>query len=137
MARILGIDYGLKRIGVAMADTESRIATPMTTLDGRNDVTRDARNVADLSPDEPVEAFVVGLPLNMDDSEGPQAALSRRFAAELERLSGRPVHLHDERLSSFAAEEALDAAGLRGGRRKDLIDRIAAQRILQTYLDAQ
>ncbi len=137
MTRILGIDYGIKRIGVATADTESRIATPMTTLDGRNDVTRDARNVADLSPDEPIGSFVVGLPLNMDDSEGLQAELTRRFAAELERLSRRPVHLHDERLSSFAAEEALDSTGLRGRRRTGLVDRIAAQKILQSYLDAQ
>jgi len=133
--RILGIDYGVKRIGVATADSEARIATPMTTVDGRNDVTRDARNVADLSPDETVETFVVGLPLNMDGSEGPQAELTRRFAAELERLSGRPVRLQDERLSSFAAEEALDSAGLRGSRRKGLLDRIAAQKILQAYLD--
>ncbi len=136
MPRILGIDYGVKRIGVATADTRARIATPMTTVDGRNDVTRDARNVADLSPDEPIEAFVVGLPLNMDGTEGPQAELTRRFVAELERLSGLPVHLHDERLSSCAAEDVLNEAALRGRRRKGVIDRIAAQKILQAYLDA-
>ncbi len=136
MPRMLGVDYGVKRIGVATADLQTRIAFPWTTLDGRNDVTRDARQVADLATNDPVELFVVGLPLNMDGSDGPQAELTRRFAAELERLAGVPVRLHDERLSSFAAHEALDQVGLPPEKRKGLVDQVAAQKILQAYLDA-
>ncbi|MFH1418295.1 MAG: Holliday junction resolvase RuvX [Planctomycetota bacterium] len=136
MPNILGIDYGVKRIGTAIADTEVRIATPLAVIQGRNDVTRDARSVADFGDDHDVEAFVVGLPLNMRDSgDSPQTTLTRGFADELRRLSRKPVHLQDERLSSFAAGEALDAAGVRQGKRKGLTDMIAAQKILQAWLD--
>ncbi len=138
MPNILGIDYGVKRIGTATADTEVRIATPLEVIQGQNDVTRDARCVADYGEDHNVEAFIVGLPLNMRDSgDSPQTTLTRKFAAELERLSKKPVHLQDERLSSFAAGEALDTAGVRQNKRKGLTDRIAAQKILQAWLDQQ
>lgn len=133
--KYLGIDYGRKRIGLAHGDDDTRIAFPLDTIDGRNDVTRDARNVADRGVVESAEAFVVGLPINMDDSEGEQAALTRRFAAELERLSGRRVHFQDERLSSAAAHEAMDEAGLRRRKRKGLTDQLAARQILQAYFD--
>lgn len=138
MSKLLGIDYGVRRIGVAVADTEVRIATALTVLAGRNDVTRDARAVADLGGQEGVEAFVVGLPLNMSEAAGSdseQTEVTRRFAAELERLSGKTVHLQDERLTSFAAEGVLDDAGVKARGRRGLRDKIAAQKILQAYLD--
>lgn len=134
-SRILGIDYGTKRIGVAMADLETRIATPLTMLEGSGDVTKDAAMVNDLAVREDSQVFVVGLPLNMDGSEGAQAALTRKFAAALERLSKQPVHHQDERLSSFAAEQVLDSTGFGAKKRKALSDQIAAQKILQAYLD--
>lgn len=134
--RLLGIDYGIRRIGLSIADLEVRVAMPLTTLDGRNDPTRDARNVADLATGEQAGEFVVGLPLNMTDgSDSEQTRLTRRFADELARLSGKPVHLQDERLSSHAAQEALDQANVPGRSRKGLSDRIAAQMILQAWLD--
>lgn len=136
MATILGIDYGGRRIGVATGDTSTRIALPLTTLAGRDEPTRDARIVADFAAQAGADAFVVGLPLNMDGSAGPQAHAARRFASELERLSARPAYLHDERLSSVAANEALDAADVQPRDRKSLIDRIAAQKILQSWFDA-
>jgi putative holliday junction resolvase len=138
MPNVLGIDYGGKRIGVAIADAQTKIAMPLTVVAGRNDVTRDARNIADLGLRESAEGFVVGLPLNMSDegvTDSPQTTLTRRFAAELERLSSKPVHLHDERLTSYAAEEVLEAAGVSPKKRKALTDMIAAQKILQAYLD--
>jgi len=138
MARILGIDYGVRRIGAAVADSELRIAMPWATIDGRGEPAADAQAVLDFVRAESIDEFVVGLPLNMSAAAGTdsaQTALTRRFAAELARLGGRPVHLHDERLSSFAADEALDAAGVGGRRRRGLRDRIAAQRILQGWLD--
>ena len=133
--KYLGIDYGIKRIGIAQGDDDTRIAFPLDTIVGRNDVTRDARNVTDLGAVENAESFVVGLPINMDGSEGDQAALTRRFAAELQRLSGKPVHFQDERLSSAAANDALDIAGVRGRDRKALTDQLAARQILQTFFD--
>lgn len=136
MTKILGIDYGIKRIGTATADSQLKIASPLQTITGRNDVTRDARNIADLGEQEDVAEFVVGLPLNMaDGSDSDQTRLTRKFAAELERLSAKPVLLYDERLSSYAAHEVLDIAGMTGRRRKGLTDQIAAQKILQSYLD--
>ena len=135
MGSIVGIDYGRKRIGLAIADTESRIATPLTTIAGRNEVTRDARIVSDASQAEAVEAYVVGLPMNMDGTDSEQTRFTRRFASELGRLSGRPVHLQDERLSTYAASELLSEAGVSRQRRKEITDRIAAQQILQAWLD--
>ncbi|MBN2563174.1 MAG: Holliday junction resolvase RuvX [Phycisphaerae bacterium] len=140
MPKILGIDYGIKRIGTAIADTETRIAMPLVVVLGRNDVTRDARNVADLGEKEDVASFVVGLPLNMEDAvstDSPQTTLTRRFAAELERLSRKPVHLEDERLTTVAAEEVLGTADMSPKRRKHLTDVIAAQKILQAHLDRE
>jgi putative holliday junction resolvase len=138
MPKILGIDYGGKRIGIAVADTQTRIAMPLTVVAGRNDVTRDARNVADLGQREAADSFVVGLPLNMSEegpTDSPQTTLTRRFAAELERLSGKPVQLQDERLTSFAAHEVLDEAAVPPKKRKRLTDMVAAQKILQAYLE--
>lgn len=135
MPRILGIDYGRKRIGVAVADDAVRIATPLKMIPGRNDPTRDARALADLAETEQANSFVVGLPISMDGTDSEQTEFTRKFAAELHRLSQKPVHLHDERLSSFAADEVLDQADVTKARRKELLDQIAAQKILQSFLD--
>lgn len=135
VTRIMGIDYGRRRIGLAIAELETRIAVPLATLEGRNDASRDARLVLDAAQGEGATLLVVGLPLNMDGSDSEQTALTRGFSAELERLGSIPVCLHDERLTSHAAHEALDAAGIRSRDRRGLTDRIAAQKILQSYLD--
>ncbi|MCG8408471.1 MAG: Holliday junction resolvase RuvX [Phycisphaerales bacterium] len=134
-SRIIGIDYGVRRIGVALGDQETGIATPLTTVEGCHNVSRDAAALAELAAAESAAAFVVGLPMNMDGSEGPQAALTRRFATELERLSELPVHFQDERLSSYAAGEVLSSTGLSRKKRRALNDPVAAQKILQAYLD--
>ena len=135
MQRVLGIDYGTRRIGVAIADLETRVATPLTMIDGRNDVTRDASAIIKLANREQAAAIVVGLPLNMDGSDSHQTDLTRSFADELIRLGEIPVHLHDERLSSFAAQELLDAGGIDPRKQKGRLDAVAAQRILQSFLD--
>jgi putative holliday junction resolvase len=132
---MLGIDYGRKRIGVAVADDAVRIATPLKTIPGRNDPTRDARALADLAETEQANSFVVGLPISMDGTDSEQTVFTRKFADELKRLSQKPVYLHDERLSSFAADEVLNEADVTKARRKELVDQIAAQKILQFYLD--
>jgi len=135
MPKLLAIDYGSKRIGLAVADTTLRIAMPYKTVQGRNDVTRDARTISDLAQAESVDELIVGLPLNMNGSDSAQTEICRRFAAELARLSKKLVHLQDERLTSFAADEVLDEAEIPARERKDLRDKLAAQRILQAYLE--
>lgn len=137
MPRIIGIDYGTKRIGVAIGDTETRIAAPLKTLPGRGDTANDAASVAELAAEEEAVAVVVGLPISMNDTESPQTKLTRKFAADLLRLSQKPVHLQDERLSSFAADETMQQAGIDPRKRKHrgVSDRLAAQGILQDYLD--
>jgi putative Holliday junction resolvase len=135
--RLLGIDYGVRRIGLAIGDTQMRIATPLETLESRGDATKDAQAIVEIATEQEINAFVVGLPLNMNDgSDSDQTRLTRRFADELSRRSKKPVHLHDERLTSYAADGELDAADMPARRRKGVIDRVAAQMILQAYLDA-
>jgi putative pre-16S rRNA nuclease len=138
MPRILGIDYGTKRIGIAIGDAETRIATPLKTLPGRGDTVNDAAGIAELAAQEEAAAIVVGLPISMNETESPQTKLTRKFAADLARLAAKPVHLQDERLSSFAADESMQQAGLDPRKRKHrgVSDRVAAQKILQAYLDA-
>lgn len=133
--KVLGIDYGSRRIGVAIADCGTRIATPLTTLDGKNDPVRNARMIADFGKEQRASSFVVGLPLNMSGTDSDQTRLTRLFAESLARLSGSPVHLHDERLTSEASNEVLSQAEIPPRHRKGLTDRIAAQIILQSWLD--
>jgi putative Holliday junction resolvase len=136
--RILGIDYGTRRIGVAIGDDETRIAAPLSTLSGCGQTARDAAAVVKIAKEEEAHEIVVGLPISMDGRESDQTRLTRKFVADLEHASRMPVHLQDERLSSFAADEALDEAGIAPRKRQagGMTDRIAAQKILQAYLDA-
>jgi putative Holliday junction resolvase len=131
----MGIDYGQKRIGVAISDSAGNIASPLTVLSATGRLADDAASVVALADRHEVERFVVGLPINMDATEGPQAKLTRTFAGELKSLSGRPVDLHDERLSSWAADRAFDEAQLTRKQRNARRDAVAAQIILQGYLD--
>lgn len=137
MPRWVGIDYGSRRIGLALSDPGARIATPAEALDAVGEPVRDARRVTDWSAPHQPDGFVVGLPLNMDGSAGPQAEQTRRFAAALERLAALPVRLQDERLSTFQADQHLRAADVPARKRKGRRDAVAAQVILQSFLDAQ
>src|SRR5438477_5151065 len=136
MPRYLGIDYGRKRIGLAISDDQGRIAMPVDVLGGTGDPIRDAAAVLAAAEDHEADQFVVGLPLNMDGTEGPQAKLTRRFATELARLSGKPTDFQDERLSSAGAESLIEAHPDARARRRRPIDPIAAQILLQNFLDS-
>ncbi len=133
-----GVDYGLKRIGIAVSDPEGKLAGPFSVVaaDGTFEV-QAAAIVREVDGKFDVDEWVVGLPLNMDDSEGPQAKLTRRFAGVLEKISGLPVHLWDERLSSAQADIYLTEASLTRKKKKSRRDMLAAQVILQTFLDAR
>lgn len=137
MTRFLGIDHGSKRIGLAVSDPGATLASPLATLDAPANLSDQVTAVLSCAKEFEIDAFVVGLPLNMDDTEGDQAKTVRRFGAELERISGKPVHYWDERLSSHAAEELLRPAELTRKKHKARLDRIAALVILQGFLDAR
>ncbi len=133
---VLGFDYGLRRIGVAVGQTLTATATPLTTIhaqDGQPDWESIGALISEWSP----KALVVGLPLNMDGTEHEMTQAARTFAAQLQTRYHRPVHLVDERLSSLEAERILNAQGKRGRSGKTDIDKIAAQLILQSWLAQQ
>jgi len=130
--RYLAIDYGVKRTGLAVCDAAQTIASPYAVLEGQKDlIGRIARVVAS----EKIDAIVLGLPLNMDDSEGPQARKVRAFARQLQAQIPVPVHLQDERLSSFGAEQKLAEIELSRGKKRRRLDALAAAEILQAFLE--
>lgn len=137
MTRWLGIDYGRRRIGVALSDPGERIASSAGTLCGSGSAPEDARLVLRWAADNNADGIVVGLPMNMNGSLGPQARLSRDLAEELRRQGDLPIQLWDERLSSFQADELMQAAGLSRAKQKRQRDALAAQVILQSFLDAR
>lgn len=137
MPRFLGIDHGSKRIGLAVSDPGATLASPLTTINASGNLSDEIAAVLSYVKDYDIDAFVVGLPLNMDDTEGNQAKAVRRFGTELGRVSGKPVHYWDERLSSHAAEDLLRPAELTRKKCKARLDRVAALVILQGFLDSQ
>ena len=138
MPRYLGIDYGRKRIGLAVGDTEAAPVTPLRKFDSRGSVDADASQFRRIIEEYGIDAIVIGLPLNMDGSEGDQAKLTRSYGDALGGVLGLPVEFWDERLSSAAADTLLDERGeLTTKKRKERRDALAAQTILQGFLDHQ
>jgi len=134
--RILGLDVGERRIGVAISDASARLAAPLTTINAKPQEQALAR-IAALARQEEAVAVVVGLPLTLRGEIGPQAEVVRRFATALEAVVGLPIHLFDERLSTAAAEQQLRDLGVKPEKRKQQIDQVAAAIILQDFLDHQ
>jgi putative holliday junction resolvase len=133
--RHMGLDVGDRRIGVALSDETATLASALTTVE-RTGGRKDAAAVADLVRHHEVSAVVVGLPLNMDGSRGPQAEKVLGFVEGLRRrLAPVPVVTRDERLTTVEAEEKLREAGLGWKERKRVVDQAAAVVILQEYLD--
>jgi putative Holliday junction resolvase len=137
VAVFLGIDYGSRRIGLAVSDGGGRMALPLTTVAACGDLAAQVAAVLSASKGYDIHEYVIGLPLNMDDSEGPQARLVRRFGDALMAATGKPVRYFDERLSSRTAEELLQPAELTRGKKKKRLDRVAAQVVLQGFLDTR
>lgn len=133
---VLGFDFGLKRIGVAVGDLALGLAHPLTTIEGERKDQRFGAIEALLREWKPV-LLVVGLPAYLDGEEHEMSARCRRFAHQLEGRFGAKTALVDERLSSAEASEDLNEIGVRGRRQKAALDQVAAQRILQSYLDNQ
>jgi putative Holliday junction resolvase len=130
----LAIDPGTVRLGLALSDTERRLASPLLTYT-RRDAEQDARFLKKVVAEEEVATIIVGLPIHEDGSEGAQAKLAREFGAWLQTAVGVPCVFYDERFTSFEADQCLDQTGLTKKKRKARRDQIAAQILLQTYLD--
>ncbi|GMV97469.1 MAG: Holliday junction resolvase RuvX [Phycisphaerae bacterium] len=135
MSRFLGVDFGVKRIGLAVGEAGSGIATPLRVLNARPATAENAAAILAAAQEYDAAGIVIGLPLNMDGTEGQQAQRSRQLAAALRRRTKRAVVLHDERLTSFAADQKLAGRGLSRGKKKARQDALAAAAILQSFFD--
>ena len=131
---VAGLDLGDKTIGVAMSDLRRSVATPVTVL-RREKFTLDAARLLELLAARGAVGIILGLPLNMDGSEGPRVQSTRAFARNLVKLTGMPIGYWDERLSTVAATRALIEADTSRKRRSEVIDQVAAGYILQGALD--
>jgi putative holliday junction resolvase len=139
MSRIIGLDYGEKRIGVALSDPTRTIASPHTTLHRRTGKRPPWPELNRIVAENEVTEAVIGLPLDLAGMEGDWAAEVRAFGAEVERRLGLPVHWIDERLTSVIAEQAVRGMGLKRSQReeKDRVDSAAAALILSYYLNRE
>jgi putative Holliday junction resolvase len=131
---LLGIDLGTKTIGVAASDPDRKLATGIETIERKN-FSVDAKRLLVLAADRSVVGFVLGLPINMDGSEGPRAQSTRAFARNFGKLTELPIALWDERLSTAAVERQLIEADVSRKKRAAVIDQHAAAFILQGALD--
>ena len=133
--RILGVDYGTVRVGLAVSDPERKIAFPLAIYERRGRE-KDAAYFRELVREEQPALLVVGLPAHLSGAEGQKAAEARAFGNWLREVTGLPVVFWDERFTTVEAESALGSAGLTHKKRKQRRDKVAAQMLLQSYLDA-
>lgn len=135
--RALGVDPGSKRIGLAVSDLSGTIASPLVVLQRSKSRQHDLHELARIAREEEAEVIVVGLPLNMDGSEGKAAKAAIAEARRLATLVDVPVELHDERLTTVTADRDMMAAGLNAIERRQVVDKVAAAIMLQSWLDAR
>lgn len=133
--RILALDVGGKRIGVAMSDPDRIIASGQPTIDAKPAAVAYLR-IRQMIEQNEVMQIVIGLPLTLRGEVGPQAEVVHSFARELGKHVSIPIALYDERLTSVAAERSLEAMGMKKHKRRDHVDELAAVLILQTYIDS-
>ena len=134
--RILGLDYGSKTVGVAMTDALGMTVQPYKTIqrDRESKLRQTLSEIAEIVEQYQIKKIVMGLPLNMDDTEGDRAAKRRDFAEKLKLRVAVPIEFTDERLTTMEAEEILDQSGIPRSEQKKVIDQVAAQLILEQYL---
>ena len=137
--RVLGLDFGSKTVGVAVSDALMLTAQGVETIERKeeNKLRRTLARIEELILEYQVEEIVLGYPKNMNATEGERARLTEEFRDKLERRTGVPVAMWDERLTTVAADKAMIEMGIRRENRKEYVDMIAAQLILQGYLDCR
>ena len=134
--RALGLDLGSKRIGVAVSDVTGTIASPLTVITRSRSRRDDHQRIAALAREEGVEVIVVGMPYRLSGGDGPAASAARAEVTALATVVGVPVETHDERFTTVTATRALAEGGVRGPARRQVVDKVAAAVILQSWLDA-
>ncbi len=145
--RYLGVDWGAKRIGLALGDAEGGVVCPLKMIHARPGLKENARAILQIAEEYDAAEIVIGLPLNMDGTEGPQAKLARSVAEAIRKIIGSrtpreaglplEVHLHDERLTSHAANERLAQRQLTHKKKKARHDAVAAQILLQSFVESR
>ena len=135
--RVIGLDLGSKRVGVAVGDTDTHVATPVSVFQRGRDLQSDRQKLADLVAEWEAERVVVGLPISLDGSLGPAGRAAEIEIAALAALLAVPVVAHDERLSTVSAHQSLAEAGHSSRDRRGLVDAVAAAVLLQDWLDRQ
>jgi putative Holliday junction resolvase len=136
MGRIMGIDWGRRRIGIALSDESRAIASPHTVVQRTDSLDRDLGSLADLAREHEVSHVVFGLPVRLDGSSGPEADGVMEVVRKLGQKIDIPVSTWDERFSTSAAERALIGGDVSRKRRRDLVDQVAAALILQAFLNS-
>jgi putative Holliday junction resolvase len=134
IGRVLAVDPGSHRVGLALSDESATVATPLRTLDADPTATLPAR-IAEVAREVAATEVVVGLPRRLDGTHGPEAAAARRLASDLRAATRLPVAVFDERLSTAQAERELLARGMTRRRRRAVVDQVAAALILQSFLE--
>ena len=135
MGRVLGIDFGVKRVGAAVSDPGRSIATPLEVYE-RRDPVQDARHYKKLVEEDEIDRIVIGLPVHTTGREGESAARARAWGSWLAEVTGLPVVYYDERYTTVLAEDVLIEVGFSRQKRKGMRDMLAARILLQNYLDA-
>lgn len=134
--RVLGIDYGDARIGIAMSDELGILASPLQTYKSQS-MRKDIDYVANIAKENNCAKIVIGLPLNMNGTEGARVDKTKAFGSVLERVAGIPVVYKDERLTTVQVERVFDIGNVKKDKRKQIVDKTAAVLILQSYLDTK
>jgi putative Holliday junction resolvase len=133
--RVIGIDLGSKRIGVAVSDRTGTLASPLTVVLRSGDLVVDHQRLAAIAAEEEAERMVVGLPLSLSGDAGPAARAALVEAGALAEVVGVPIETFDERLTTVTADRALREGNIKGARRRQVIDKMAAAVMLQAWLD--
>jgi putative Holliday junction resolvase len=133
--RVLGLDLGSKRIGVAVSDSSETIASPVTVIRRSTRRSEDHANIRRVADDEEAELIVIGLPITMSGEIGPAARAVTDESQAIASATGRPIELFDERMTTVTADRALKEASLSASARRQFVDKVAAAVMLQTWLD--
>ena len=137
VGRVMGIDLGSKRVGVALSDRSGTIASPFTVIQRSGSIKRDHQTIAALVLEEECERVVVGLPLSLDGSVGRAAQAALKEAEQLATVVDVPVETYDERLTTVSADRVLMEAKMRADARRRVVDKVAAAVMLQSWIDRQ
>jgi putative holliday junction resolvase len=135
--RAVGVDFGSRRIGVAVSDPGGVLASPHSVLERGRSRAEDHRRLADVVAEVGADVVVVGLPLSLDGSEGPAARLVQDEVAELRARLAVPVEMHDERFTTVTADRSLTERRVKGRAKRRVVDKVAAAVLLQSWLDSQ